>query len=523
MAITPAGFWFRKTLQELLEERSAGNTFDASRRTFIKNTAFVAAGALLSNKLFAAGNTTKPTVSIIGGGGAGLMAAYVLQQHNIPFTLYEASERYGGRMYSVKNWIDTNVATDLGGEFVDEEHEELIGLCKELDIELYDLRNDNLFYEKFFAVDGKRYTSPDLRDALQPFAGAISADIASLPESLTYKNGDVFKQFDEITIIQYLDKLGMTGWIRKLVDVIYTAEYGMESSEQTAMNFLITIKPPVKNETGVYRIYGDDHEIYKIKGGSQTVPDKLYEKVSASVKLKHELITYNKTANDQYELTIKTGDKNIRATFDYIILCIPFTVLRTIQTNVVYPAIKQKAINELGYGNSSKFILGFNAKPWRDHKESGTLFSDVVAHNIWDNSFAQQNTKGGLTFFSGGNLSHAICQKDKEVLKDEMLAYAAKEFHIQQKHFDGKYKKICWELNPFTKGGYSSYTINQWSTFGGVEAEPFENIFFAGEHTSLDYQGFMNGAIATGKQAALNIAERINDKAFVEPKRTLAL
>jgi monoamine oxidase len=478
MAITPAGFWFRKTLQELLKERSPENTFDPSRRTFIKNTAFVAAGTLLSNKLFAAGNVTKPTVAIIGGGGAGLMAAHVLQQHNISFTLFEASERYGGRMYSIRDWIDTNVATDLGGEFVDEEHKDLRDLCEELHIELYDLRKDKLFYEKFFVVDGKRYTSSDLRDALLPFADAINADIASLPESLTYKNGDAFKQFDTITIIQYLDKLGMTGWIRKLVDVIYTAEYGMESSEQTAMNFLITIIPPVKNAAGVYRIYGDDHEIYKIKGGSQTVPDKLYEKVSASVKLKHELIAYNKTANDQYELTIKTGDKNIRATFDYIILCIPFTVLRTLQTNVVYPAIKEKAINELGYGNSSKFILGFNAKPWRDHKESGTLFSDVVAHNIWDNGFAQQSTKGGLTFFSGGNLSHSIGQKDKEVLKEEMLAYAAKEFHIQQEHFDGKYKKICWELNPFTKGGYSSYTINQWSTFRRSRSRAFRKYLF---------------------------------------------
>jgi monoamine oxidase len=523
MAITPAGFWFRQTIQKLLVERSADDTFNASRRTFLKNTALVSAGALLGNKLFAAGSAAKPTVAVIGGGGAGLMAAYVLQQHNIPFTVYEASERYGGRMYSERNWIDTNVATDLGGEFVDEEHEDLRSVCKELGIELYDLRKDKLFYEKFFVVDDKRYTPADLHDALLPFADAINADIKSLPEFPTYKNADTFKQFDSITIIQYMDNLGITGWLKKLVDVIYTSEYGMESSEQTAMNFLITIKPPVKNTTAVYRIYGDTHEIYKIKGGSQTVPDKLYEKIGKFVKLKNELIAYNKTADNQYELTIKTDNKNISTTVDYIILCIPFTVLRTIKTNVQYPAIKQKAINELGYGNSSKIILGFNAKPWREHNESGLLYSDVVAHNIWDNSFAQQGTKGGLTFFSGGDLSHAICQKDKDVLKDEMLAFAAKDFHIQPQHFDGKYKKLCWEENPFTKGGYSSYKINQWSTFGGAEIEPFGNIFFAGEHTSMEFQGFMNGAIATGKQAALDLVANIKDKAFVEPKRAFAI
>jgi NADPH-dependent 2,4-dienoyl-CoA reductase/sulfur reductase-like enzyme len=100
MAITPAGFWFRKTIQKVLSEKAADHSFDASRREFIRNTAFISAGALLGNKLFAADKSTKPTVAVIGAGGAGLMAAYVLRQHNIPFTVYEASERYGGRMYS---------------------------------------------------------------------------------------------------------------------------------------------------------------------------------------------------------------------------------------------------------------------------------------------------------------------------------------------------------------------------------------------------------------------------------------
>jgi monoamine oxidase len=518
MAFTPTGFLFRKTLRNVLHE----NTFDASRRSFIKNTAVISVGSLLTNKLFAAtGN--KPTVAIIGAGAAGLTAAYYLQQHNISFTVYEASERCGGRMYSARNWIDDNTATDLGGEFVDEEHTELRNLCKELNVELYDLRKDEFFNEKFFIVDGKRYSPADLREALLPFADAINADIKALPDYPTYKNAQQFKQFDTITIIQYLDKLGINGWLKKLIDVIYTAEYGMESSEQTAMNLLITIKPPVKTDTNVYRIYGDDHEIYKVRGGSQTIADKLYEKLQSNVQLKHQLIAYNKLANGKYEATMLIDGAKKTFTHDYLIICIPFSVLRNIKNNIQYPAIKQKAINELGYGISSKFIIGIDAKPWRNYKESGVLFSDVVAHNIWDNSFAQGSKKAGLTFFSGGNLSHSITLKDKETLKQEMQAYASKEFHVEANQFNDKYRKICWEQNPYSIGGYSSYKTNQWSVFGGAEIEPFENIYFAGEHTSMDFQGFMNGAIATGKKAGLDIVTQMAATTFNEQKTSKAL
>jgi monoamine oxidase len=41
----------------------------------------------------------------------------------------------------------------------------------------------------------------------------------------------------------------------------------------------------------------------------------------------------------------------------------------------------------------------------------------------------------------------------------------------------------------------------------GVEGERVGNLFFAGEHCSLDYQGYMEGGCETGEAAALEILE----------------
>ena len=46
----------------------------------------------------------------------------------------------------------------------------------------------------------------------------------------------------------------------------------------------------------------------------------------------------------------------------------------------------------------------------------------------------------------------------------------------------------------------------------GVEAEPFENILFAGEHCSTAFQGYMNGALESGRKAAELVIESQNKK-----------
>jgi monoamine oxidase len=59
-----------------------------------------------------------------------------------------------------------------------------------------------------------------------------------------------------------------------------------------------------------------------------------------------------------------------------------------------------------------------------------------------------------------------------------------------------------WPTFPFTLGAYSCYKVGQWTTIAGAEIKPVGNLFFAGEHCSQDFQGYMNGAAETGKQVA---------------------
>jgi monoamine oxidase len=44
--------------------------------------------------------------------------------------------------------------------------------------------------------------------------------------------------------------------------------------------------------------------------------------------------------------------------------------------------------------------------------------------------------------------------------------------------------------------------VGQYTKFGGAEGEAVGSCHFAGEHTSVDFQGYLNGGVETGQRAA---------------------
>ena len=60
-------------------------------------------------------------------------------------------------------------------------------------------------------------------------------------------------------------------------------------------------------------------------------------------------------------------------------------------------------------------------------------------------------------------------------------------------------------LDPHLYGAWSQYNVGQYTGFSGIEPVREGNIHFAGEHTSLESQGFIEGAVETGERVAAEI------------------
>jgi monoamine oxidase len=77
-------------------------------------------------------------------------------------------------------------------------------------------------------------------------------------------------------------------------------------------------------------------------------------------------------------------------------------------------------------------------------------------------------------------------------------------------------------LDPNLNGSYAFYRVGQYHTFGGYEGVRQRNIHFTGEHTSTEFQGFMEGAAAEGVRAARAVLADLRPEPRPAPKKRRA-
>lgn len=454
------------------------------------------------------GNSLKqPVITIIGAGMAGLNYSYHLQKAGVKSQVYESSNRFGGRMFTVKDVFGQGITTDFGGEWVDDDHHDIKDLCHEFNIELYDSREKNLKKHTYF-FEGRLLSQQDIYDALLPFITVLSHDVARLPAEITRINVQALRDLDQLSIIDYLQRINLGGWLGRFLILAMESEYGAEASLQSAINLLIILRPP-QSIKDMDDFEGQGAEIMKIKGGSQHLCKALYDKVKAQVHFSHELISVDAVGKG-FELLFKVNNEIVRLKTDYLVMTIPFSRLRQVKLNIALPAIKIQAINELGYGNSAKLIMGFSAKPWVAMGHIGKLTSDLPFHTGWDSSLMQSESTGSFTIFSGGKLSEKLRDTSATDAAAEFLPELEKVYPGMQGAFTGKSEKFIWETYPHNRGAYSYYKVGQWTTIGGHEVEPAGRLYFAGEHCSQLWQGYMNGAALSARLGSAKLITEID-------------
>jgi monoamine oxidase len=68
------------------------------------------------------------------------------------------------------------------------------------------------------------------------------------------------------------------------------------------------------------------------------------------------------------------------------------------------------------------------------------------------------------------------------------------------------WRQFRWEADPWSRGGYAAFDAGFDASLRGWLPQPSGHLFFAGEHTSIAWQGYMNGAVQSGRRAAAELA-----------------
>src|SRR5690606_1581846 len=150
-----------------------------------------------------------PRIAVVGGGIAGLNTAYKLSKAGLSATVYEGADRTGGRMFTARDLLGDGQWTELGGEFIDSTHDEMLALMEEFGLGRRDTQSPDaasLRPETYF-IDGRHYTQVQAARAFTPIASKILEDYDALGDVVDYENEGNGTALDRMSCSEYFDRI----------------------------------------------------------------------------------------------------------------------------------------------------------------------------------------------------------------------------------------------------------------------------------------------------------------------------
>lgn len=481
---------------------------DLGKFTLIGGTIGVGTGYF--HRTLAAPPAVDAKIAIVGAGLAGLACAYELQKKGIKATIYEASQRAGGRCYSLDNFFPGQVA-ERGGEFIDNLHKTMLGYVKEFQLEVEDLSKKP--GEVFYYFDGQRYSESAVVDEFRDFVAAMQSDLRTLGQPTADNFTDAERQLDLLNLRDYLDSRGAGNLIKQVIKAAYIGEYGSEIDEQSCLSFLFFIHADKRAKFRPFGVFSDER--YHVIGGNQQIVKALEQRVQGQINYGKKLLSAKKDNAGKIELFFESSPST---KFDAVVFAMPFSTLREVNLQgLQLPQWKIDAINNLVYGTNSKLMVGFNSRPWNNFGSNGSAYADLpFLQGTWEtNPSRSTNYRAVLTDYTGGNLGAKINPKSLQqdtanFLNNLKFVYPGADISAVR---DASNKYLAylenWSLNPLTKGSYTCNQPGYFTSIAGNEGKAVDNIYFAGEHTNsfYEWQGFMEGAAISGIVAAQQIIQ----------------
>ena len=519
---------FRSLRRVLGQARRGTGEADASRaltrRQFSMLAAFGASTACRTvRRSMRSGVEMSTDIAVVGGGLAGLTAAYRLQQSGRTPAVFEAATRWGGRVQTARNFSD-GMFCELGAEFVDSNHAALRTLAAELGVGLSPLAGPDDGGTELYYFEGRWHAPDALLDGaggglFAPLAARVAADRAAL---LTADDAWTprARALDDMSLAAYIASLpAAPGWVKAFLHVAYLVEYGLPTEVQSALNLVDLIGTDTQQG---FEMYGDSDEAWRVAGGSSSLVEALVRRLQPTAALHREHALTGIEADGagiHLRFDTATGPRWVSAA--QVILTLPMTVLRRVEgvERLAWSPHQARALAEMAYGTHAKIMLGVQSSGL-PARSNGAVITELPTQSYWMASRGQRGAvvpsrEGSLTLRDRGLSSRpqimASLLGGAAGRTERSVAIASAHRDLRRMApdvaFDGKVVAAFWHREPWAQGSYACPLVGQYTRLYEDLATPTADgrVVLAGEHTSFEHQGYMNGAIESGERAARSV------------------
>ena len=426
-------------------------------------------------------------VLVAGGGLAGLTAARSLIDRGAQVHLIEPRNRLGGRVWTIRDDGFDGIPLEAGGEFIDGEHEEIRTLCADLGLQLQPILREGfglaldlcgrvqLFktqkhiwsdFKRALAIEAKAF---ELSDCDWNSSAASSIGRYSLDALLRARQAS-----DDVRAMAQ----GLRGFYLADADQI-SALPGVELSMQPKDPGHVTLA--------------------RIKGGNDRLVDRLAATKGLKVSLQLEV---KRVEHDARGVSLSIADRNGKlATLegDYLVMTAPASIVRDLEFAPALPSSLRQALKTLAAGSATKAHLLFDRSWWRKPGHPQAWGSNLDTGAVWEAAGARP---GVLTMLAGGRASKAF---------RDLLEQGGPQRLVRRLSWLGEpealrdFRSTTWEMDRFARAGYAVFGPDFKPEWRSALSRSVGRIVFAGDHTSREWQGYMNGAVETGQRATRDI------------------
>jgi monoamine oxidase len=453
-----------------------------TRRAFLTRSAAAIATAVVRPRQAAAQSAQR--IVVVGAGLAGLCAAYELAAAGHDVTIFEARERPGGRVLTLREPFADGLYAEAGAMTISSSHALPIRYARQFELPLIEVKSPAGAFITYIQGRGvSRSTSARkyFGDALSASAGADAADWP--PTALQH--------YDAMTVGELWRKNGAPEEDLEVLRLGFLGLLGDGIDAISALNGL--------RETAL-RLPADQH--FRIEGGNDKLPKafaaRLRERIhygAPVVRIMHDAASVR--------VAVKDASGVHQVTADRLICAVPFTTLRDIEISPAFSPLKQRAIAEALSTSVTRTFLQCRTRFWTAGGLSGGASTDLPVASLSHVTADQPGPRGILESYTGGANARRLAGMPLPDRLEFVVDQSSRIFSELRSQFEGG-TSISWSTDPWAKGAYAWFKPGQLALLPPRADQAEGRVHFAGDHTSA-LPGWMQGALASAERVVQEI------------------
>ena len=433
------------------------------------------------------------SVLVAGAGLSGLAAARDLAARGAAVTVVDARDRVGGRVWTIRDGFAENQHAEAGGDMIDEAQAEIRRLAEEVGLKLTRILRGGFGYVRQDGAGKPRIVHRSAMRGWDRLAEVLST------ETTPYKRAE--RRWDS-PITATIARRSVARW---LDDVKADEEL---RATATGLRGFFLADPDELSLVALVDQFSDAEApapgaMYRIEGGNDALATALAKPLGTRLHLNTEVVAISQRGR-VVRVAVKSRRTQSQITCDYAVLALPASLLRRVPITPALPAQQHDAIAALKYGRATKTLMQFSKRFWRIAARPRAFGSPLPFGALWEGNEEQRGRAGILSLLAGGSASDAtqaiVARQGSTGLADTLEFLGSNRAELMA------FRQVVWEQDPFARGGYAFFDPAFDPTLRAWLARPAGRLFFAGEHTSVKWQGYMNGAVESGLRAAAEIA-----------------